>query len=96
MNIIDAAKETHNGKTLRRKRHGIGNYDLKHGVAVSLTDSDITADDWEIYQEQSPMDKAWEEWKIKNPNSVGEFMEQYGLFKYTWYKAERHFTHQSK
>jgi hypothetical protein len=104
MNIIEAAMYLEEGNKIRieswKKDQYIFMVDRKilamppvcHDAEFyAISTDDMLSTNWEIYEEQSPMDKAWEDWKIKYPNTVGAFIEQHELFKYTWNAAEKHF-----
>ena|SRR5580765_6826426 len=108
MTIIDAANHSADGIKFRRTEwinkknfierngdHFIKHYPLDQERTVVLSVEDLLADDWEIYEEQSPMHKFIDDMFVENEFKILDADTKTIIRIYmakAWLAAEQHFT----
>lgn len=114
MNFIQAVREIMDGRKVKLRFMANGSYfywnkevgdiwvfDTLSGFKTPMRPvAAYFLEEYEIYCEPSPMDKAWEEWEGMMSKTGSMWSSEYNreqsksLFKIGWGKAEKHFTKQ--
>lgn len=105
MNILEISKELRSGKRVRRKcwypddsyvkRNGFDDHIVnKDNGTYALSSDELSATDWEVVEEKSPMELAWDAIQrlIDVHPSITVFPRT--IFEIAWKEAERYFNSQ--